>query len=802
MAAQAQATGTILVATTTQGGAVRLPGAVLTISLPDGPTIATQFSDEDGRCRFSAVAPGTYWVTASLSGFDDTRVVVRIEAGLEATARLDLPVSGISEHVEVVATAENAQASIAETLAPKAVLDSRTVEQLPIRDSSVLSALKLLAGIVQGPGGVSIKGGRPNQSAVQIGMASLTDPTTGTPLFRLPADAVDSVEVFANPYAVEFGRFSSGMTVVNTKRAGDTWRVTLNSPDVSFRTVRGRPWALKGLESFGPRIGVGGPLIKGRLFLEQSAQMRYEVGEVQIRSQDDTRLTKWLSAFTRVDATLTPRHTLTGTLNIFPSRTDAATLNTFNSPEATADVHDTLLVGNVSAHSTLSDSAVLESTVQLGHFGVDVAGHGTAPMELLPQGNTGNFFNRQHRQTDTLQLVEAATGSRSFYGVQHLFKFGLDLLRTTFVGTSDSSPVDIRRPDGTLARRLTFSGPIEQRVQSTDVALFAQDRVQVAARLLVEAGVRVDRDGVLTRVNGTPRVGAVVLLNERGTAVLRGGYGLFFERTPSVVGAFGQFETTTDRRYDADGTTPLTLPMVFVHRASADLDTARSATWNLGFDDRLNQDWFLRTALLSRRGGSELIVNPVTAGSTSELLLTSRGRSSYREAELTLRYAPGPGLEASGSYVRSSAYANLNAYTAFFDNVRWPIIGTDAYAPTGSDIPHRFVGRFRTLVGSRWSLSSVVEVRTGFPYSAVNEMLDWVGPRNQQFHYPMVAVVDLGVERQVKLFKWKPWIGVRAYNALNAFVPSEVQANLASSAFGSLYNTYHRQIRLQVRIER
>ena len=105
------------------------------------------------------------------------------------------------------------------------------------------------------------------------------------------------------------------------------------------------------------------------------------------------------------------------------------------------------------------------------------------------------------------------------------------------------------------------------------------------------------------------------------------------------------------------------------------------------------------------------------------------------------------------------------------------------------------------MLGQRWSLSSVVEVRTGFPYSAVDEMLDWVGPRNQQFHYPTVAVVDLGLERQVKLFKWKPWIGVRAYNALNAFVPGEVQANVASAAFGSLYNTYRRQIRLQVRVD-
>ena len=38
--------------------------------------------------------------------------------------------------------------------------------------------------------------------------------------------------------------------------------------------------------------------------------------------------------------------------------------------------------------------------------------------------------------------------------------------------------------------------------------------------------------------------------------------------------------------------------------------------------------------------------------------------------------------------------------------------------------------------------------------------------------------------------------------ALNAFLPADVQANLASPALGSLYNSQFRQYRLQVRFER
>jgi len=61
---------------------------------------------------------------------------------------------------------------------------------------------------------------------------------------------------------------------------------------------------------------------------------------------------------------------------------------------------------------------------------------------------------------------------------------------------------------------------------------------------------------------------------------------------------------------------------------------------------------------------------------------------------------------------------------------------------------------------------------------------------------------DLGLEHRFKIGKLQPWIGIRAYNAFNAFLPSDVQANISSPAFGSFYNSQFRQYRLQVRFER
>ena len=100
-----------------------------------------------------------------------------------------------------------------------------------------------------------------------------------------------------------------------------------------------------------------------------------------------------------------------------------------------------------------------------------------------------------------------------------------------------------------------------------------------------------------------------------------------------------------------------------------------------------------------------------------------------------------------------------------------------------------------------WLALGIFEWRTGTPWSIVNEALDFVGVRNSE-RMPDRAKVELGLEHRFVGLKWKPWIGIRAYNAFNAFLPSDVQANLTSPAFGSFYNSEYRQLRVQLRFER
>jgi hypothetical protein len=379
----------------------------------------------------------------------------------------------------------------------------------------------------------------------------------------------------------------------------------------------------------------------------------------------------------------------------------------------------------------------------------------------------------------------------------------MDLLHNDYTGSSVSNSVLIRRADAgqTLARRLDFTGPTTQSIASTDVALFAQDRVQPTTRWYVEFGGRVDRDGITGRWNPTPRVGTAYVLNASGTAVLRGGFGVFYERTPSTAGVFTSFENEIDTRYAADGVTPLGPPVLFTHVVAPNLMTARSVTWDAAYDHRLNQTVALHVGVIDRSGAHELIVNPVTLNpAAGELLLDSVGRSVYRELEVGAHFTHRPGIDVSVSYIRAHSRANLNALTNYFDTLLWPVIGQDQYAPS-NDVPHRLLARGRAMPTGKWLFLGVFDWRSGLPYSIVNETLDFVGPRNDH-RFPAYVRTELGVEHKMKILMLRPWVGVRVDNAFRAWLPTDVQANIGSPLFGTFYNSEYRQFRIQVRFER
>lgn len=790
----APARGVIEGRVSTQGGAIPLPGAVVSILDRSGREIANQLSSADGAFRVEDVPVGTYRVTGTVPGLKVAEVSAAVVSDRISHVVLDLPLADVAEHVEVVAP--YAVSGGGETIADVAQVTGKELDQFT-GGRDYQSALRLLASVLTLPGGISIRGGRPDQASVQIGAGTLIDPSTGLAPLKLPADAIDSVQVLANPYAVEFGRFSSGLVVIQTRRAGDRWKIRLNDLDPNFRTKRYNDLKIVGLQEFAPRVEFGGPLVGQRVFFEQTAQFRYLTTDVPSRPESELKTERWISTLSRIDATLSPRQSIIANAGLYHIRSGEATLGTFVPPEATVNVHDLIWHGSATERGLWSDSLFTESTARVQRHTTDVTPQGSAGMEVRPDITLGNFFNDQQRTTASYQWVNTVSATREGLFGSHFLKAGLDLLHTDYDGWSASRPVIVERPDGTVTRRLDFSARAFQEVPSTDAALFAQDRVQPNTHWYVEFGGRVDRDGVLGRWNVTPRAGTAIVLDESGDTVVRGGWGLFYERTPSAAGAFDQFEIATDTRFDA-GDAPRASPVV--HVTAPDLQTARSATWNISLNHRINRTWSWHAGVLDRRGSHELVVQPQVAARGPELLLTSDGRSRYRDVEIGARYANGPGTDITATYVRSSSRGDLNAFTTFYGTIPWPIVGANSYGATAADVPNRLIvrGRFST---KRWLFIGLADWHSGFPYSVVNDTLDFVGPRNDH-RFPTVVRSELGAERRFSILKWRPWIGVRVNNPFGAFLPSDVQANLASASFGSFYNSEYRKVRLIIRFER
>ena len=84
------------------------------------------------------------------------------------------------------------------------------------------------------------------------------------------------------------------------------------------------------------------------------------------------------------------------------------------------------------------------------------------------------------------------------------------------------------------------------------------------------------------------------------------------------------------------------------------------------------------------------------------------------------------------------------------------------------------------------------DLRSGFPYSIIDQDRDFVGPRNRAGRYPTFVSLDLQVLKSVSLpGRWEKYrveLGLKFFNLTNHFNPRDFQNNLASDGFGGFSN--------------
>ena len=178
--------------------------------------------------------------------------------------------------------------------------------------------------------------------------------------------------------------------------------------------------------------------------------------------------------------------------------------------------------------------------------------------------------------------------------------------------------------------------------------------------------------------------------------------------------------------------------------------------------------------------------------------MDNSGSSRYRELELTARYKFRENDEFTASYVRSSSRGDLNDFNSYFSNFQNPIIQANERSRLPWDVPNRFLFRGEFHVPYRITLVPVLDIRTGFPYSIIDEDRNFVGPRNLAGRFPNFASLDLQILRTVSLpgkiqATIRVELGLKVFNLTNHFNPRDFQNNLASDDFGGFYNSVGRE---------
>jgi len=790
--ATAQTTSSVVSGTVSlpspDGQSVVVPGVTLTLTC-DSDEPRNELSNEQGQFRFTDVPAGSCSIVADLQGFRSAvkTIVAKPDETTDVMLRLDFD----ALHEEVSVTAAGTEPS---PIAAHVERMTATVMQTaPIASERFQDALPLIPGVVRGPDGLlNINGTRSNQSALMFNSADGTDPVTGEDAIELPIDAVSAVQVRGFAFAPEFGLSAGAVTTVETQRAGDTWHATVNDLEPRLRRRAGE---FRGIESWTPRVTTGGPIVRGRVSILESVQ--YEYSQTRVFGlppfESDTKLQSFES-YSRVDWSATAKNLFTGSVMVSPRKTTFAGLNTFNPQAVTPDIENHNVLASVSDQIVVGDTGVLENRLSVKQFDSTIyPSQGAGPMVLAPDVNSGSYFNDQDRTSRRVEWL--TTYAFTPLGPEHLVKAGTGVTYEMFDVISRSRPVDIVRESGTLSQEITFVGNGLLTRNRTALRGFAQDSWTVSPRLGVQYGARYDYDSFSGDVNLAPRVSFTAVASEDGRTVVRGGAGVFYDPIPLNVASFDQMQERAMTQFTPDGVTP-TGPTVLMRNAVASaIHTPRSVNWNVELDREWIKNLFVRVGYQQRDNRFESVLDPASVGGDSILLLRTDGRSRYREAQITGRYQFHGTDQIVGSYTRSSAVGNLNDFNSYFGNVENPVIRSDARGPLPWDAPDRYLFWSSVTLPRGFSVFPLLDVRTGFPLSLVDEDRNFVGARNQAGRYPTFVSLDMQVSKRLRIFDHTATVGLKVFNITNHFNPRDYQGNLASADFGGFANSVGRTFR-------
>lgn len=539
-------TGTIEGRVTDEQGGV-LPGVTVTLIGRQGTQ--TTVTDDRGDYRFVGLNPGTYEVRAELAGFVPRGAAnLDVGVGRTITVPLSLKVGGVAESVEVTANASTVDTT---TTASDNSLSQELLKNMPINIGNFNTATNILNYTPGVNNGAAFGGDSDYGNALMIDGVDTRDPEAGSAWVFYNYNIIEEVQVGGVGAPAEYGGFSGAVVNTITKSGGNLFsglfevRHTndgLAGDNVSDEYIDlnpnlGTPSVLTKLNDY--TVQLGGPLRKDRVFWWFSVQ-RYALeqdpsGPSKLRTEISPRyngkITWQLSPTDSLTSSFQwDNYNVTGRFAFIP-QTVADETQTVNqdSPEA---------VWNFQYRKIFGSSTFLEAkyTGYWGYYYLDPVRSDPARYD----GETGDYSggagytyyaDRDRNQVNvSLSTYAEAAG-------KHNFKFGMELERSGV--RSRFAYVDgVYFYDYGGAPYLAYGYSYDIKGTNKRQSFYAQDQWKIG-RLTANLGVRLDRirgyspdlkkDVYTPDLAWGPRLGAAFDVTGKGTTVLRGSWGRYFE---------------------------------------------------------------------------------------------------------------------------------------------------------------------------------------------------------------------------------------------------------------------------------
>jgi len=514
-----------------QTGAV-LPGAQIALTAAGAAVpVETVASDPAGRFQFDRVPPGTYDIRTEFSGFKAATIRVRVGTRAPGPVTVVMALEGIAE--DVLVTNGGAVTSAASSANLNAIsLDEQALDNLPILDQDVVSALSRFL----------------DSSAIGTGGTVLLVDGIEVSGLKLSASAIQQIKINQDPYAAEFMRPGRGRIEIVTKPGGRDYNGTFN--------LRFRDSALYARNVFAAdkppqqrRIfegTFGGPvgdskntsfLLSGSHDAEDSQAVIFAQtlnGTVQADAPTPSSRVLLTAAWNHMQG---EKHLQSVRLSHLKEKDPVQGIGGTNLPEVAINHEDREDELTFSLQSVFSPRLLNEFRLLVGdEFEPRVSLHPDSRIVVLDAftggGAQGNSLRTEHHFT----LLETVTWSSGGQTV----KFGLNIPDWSWRGFDDRSNTggtfffsnlqdfDARHPYAFTQQ----SGDGHAAFLEKIVGGFVQDDIRLRPNLSIDLGLRYDWQSYFHDMNNVaPRASFAYAPDEARRTVIRGGAGVFYDRT-------------------------------------------------------------------------------------------------------------------------------------------------------------------------------------------------------------------------------------------------------------------------------